>query len=117
MKLANKDMRKSEDKNLRGGKGTIRMTHFLEKDASFGSGRVFAHATLEPGSSIGLHTHEGEFEIYQMLKGTAHITDNGEEYDISAGDGMLCKNGDNHSIENRTNEDVEVLFLVLYGKE
>jgi Mannose-6-phosphate isomerase len=109
-----KDMRRTAQEKLRGGNGTVHMTHFLEPEESFETGRVFALATLPPGAGIGEHTHEGEYEIYQMLKGTASITDNGVPALLEEGDCMVCKNGDRHSIENKTNEDIQVLFLVIY---
>ncbi|MCC8191083.1 MAG: cupin domain-containing protein [Planctomycetes bacterium] len=112
-----KDMRRTSQDNLRGGNGTVHMTHFLDPEEACEKGRMFAIATLPPGASIGKHTHEGEYEIYQMLKGTATITDNGVEDTLAAGDCMVCYNGDNHSIENRTNEDIQVLFIVLFDKK
>lgn len=112
-----KDMRRTADDNLRGGKGTIGMVHFLEGAESRGMGRLFAIATIPPGASIGEHTHDGEYEIYHVLKGTATVTDNGVEAPLETGDCMVCYHGNRHSIENKTDENCEVLFTVLFGKE
>ena len=112
-----KDHRKSKHEKLRDGKGTLEMIHFFEEAESYDTGKIFARAVIPPGSSIGTHTHEGNFEVYYMLKGTAHVTDNGVPGILETGDTMLCRNGDNHSLENRSAEDIEVLFLVLYDKQ
>lgn len=112
-----KDVRVTADSNLRGGKGTVTMEHFVEKDESFGSGRLFAKATLPPGSSIGTHKHEGEYEIYYILQGTAHVMDNDEPKTLEPGSMMICKDGDSHMIENKGTEDVVAIFLVLYSNE
>ncbi|MDR1533663.1 MAG: cupin domain-containing protein [Planctomycetota bacterium] len=111
-----KDHKRSQHENLRGGKGKLEMTHFFEEAESSGTGRIFARATIPPGSSIGEHPHNGEFEIYYLLKGVVQVTDNGKPGILEAGDTMLCKNGDTHSIENKSGQDAEILFLVLYDK-
>ena len=117
MLIKAKDHRKSQHEKLRGGNGKLEMTHFLEEAGSFGTGRVFARAVMPPGTSIGEHPHNGEFEAYYLLKGTAHITDNGQPGVLEAGDTLICKDGDRHSIENRSDQDIEILFLVLYTKK
>lgn len=111
-----KNMRRTAQENLRGGKGTVYMTHFADPEEVCETGRVFALATLPPGASIGEHVHEGEYEIYQMLKGTATISDDGVPGTLEEGDAMFCYNGHRHHIENNTNEDIQVLFLVIYCK-
>ena len=111
-----KDMRRTSQDNLRGGNGTVHMTHMIDAEESCDTGRVFAIATLPPGASIGEHVHEGEYEIYQMLKGTASVTDDGVPQTLNEGDCMVCHNGHRHSIENKTNEDIQVLFLVIFCK-
>lgn len=108
------DLKKMRATGMRGGNGTVDMTHFLEEAESFGTGRLFAIATMPPGSSIGKHMHEGNFEIYYILKGAAHVMDNDEPGILEAGDVMVCEDGDTHSIENRGDEDLVALFLVIY---
>ena len=108
-----KDLRNSSDEKLRGGNGVVNMIHFFEKAENPAVGRLFAKATLPSGSSIGKHKHEGEFEIYYILKGTAHVMDNDKPGVLEPGDCMVCLDGDTHSIENRGTEPVEALFLVL----
>ena len=73
------DMRTEERPNMRGGNGTVKITHALEKEDINGPVRLCATLTLEPGASIGEHNHENEDEIFYIVSGTAKVTDNGEE--------------------------------------
>lgn len=101
---------------MRGGKGTVDMTHFLEQAESHGAGRLFAVATIPPGASIGMHPHVGEYEVYYILEGVAHVMDNDVPGVLEPGDCMVCEDGDSHSIENRGDRDVKALFLILHPR-
>lgn len=68
--------------------------------------------TLEPGASIGMHTHETSSEIIYILEGTASILyDDGEE-EVSAGSCHYCPKGHRHSMRNLSGEDL-VFFAVV----
>ena len=108
------DQRCSSEHELKGGKGTIRLLNLLEKEESYGSGRLFAISIIPPGCSIGYHTHEGDFEIYYIIKGTAKVSDNGTEDVLYPGDSMICFEGDSHSIENIGECDLEYTAFILY---
>jgi len=99
------------------GKGDISFRHFLKEGDVAGAGRLFAVTTIQPGDSIGNHPHTGECEAYYIVKGTAKIIDNGEEYTLEAGDVMLCKDGDAHGIENIGDEPLEFIALILYTQK
>lgn len=99
------------------GKGSVSIRTFLPAEESYGTGRIFATFTLQPGCSIGYHKHEGEFEVYYITKGTATVVEDGETYTLKAGDMMQCKDGSSHSIENCTNEEMEFIGLILFNKQ
>lgn len=111
------DLRHTSSSEMRGGKGTVAMTHFLEQADSQGAGRLFVYTVMPPGSSIGKHIHEGEYEVYYILEGVAHVMDNDEPGILEPGDCMICKDGDTHSIENRGDADLKAIFLILHTKE
>ena len=94
------EMRTEERPNMRGGNGTVKITHALEQTEINGPMRLCATLTLEPGASIGEHNHEKEDEIFYIVSGTAKINDNGTEKIVYAGDTIITGNGDSHSIEN-----------------
>ena len=112
-----KDLKKTAPENLREGKGVINMTHFLNPEDSCDTGRLFSIATIPPGASIGKHEHINEFEIYYMLEGTANVMDNDQPGVLEAGDCMICKDGDSHSIENVSDKDAKLIFVVLFTKK
>ena len=97
------------------GRGDVTFRHFMS-EADTSAGRMFAVVTLQPGDSIGNHSHTGECEAYYILKGTAKIIDNGEEYLLQADDMMLCKDGDSHGIANAGDSPLEFIALILYSK-
>lgn len=97
----------------RGGEGmAIRMAY--EAAAGFG-GEVtnFAMMQLEPGSSIGYHKHEGDMEMYLVLDGNGATNDNGEVDRLNAGDLLITKDGESHSLTNDTGEALTFLALIL----
>lgn len=98
-----------------GGKGTLTNIHFLDKENASGKGRLFAKSILTPGSSIGNHKHNGDFETYYILSGKALVTDDdGAQHVLEAGDVMYTPNGSSHSIENCGDEDLEYIAIILF---
>lgn len=67
---------------------------------------------LEPGSSIGLHTHEDSSEIMYFISGAGKLIHNGTEERIVAGDCHYCKKGESHTVINDGDADL-VFFAVV----
>ncbi len=111
------DMKVDVHNEFLGGKGTLTNIHFLEKDDSAGAGRLFVKSILKPGSSIGNHTHKGDFEVYYILSGKAKVDDNGDFTELNPGDSILTRNGQFHSIENIGEDDLEYIALIMFDKE
>lgn len=111
------EMKVAVHKDFLGGKGTLTNIHFLDNEDAAGSGRLFVKSILEPGSSIGNHTHKGDFEIYYILKGKALVDDNGINAELNPGDSIHTKNGSFHSIENIGEENLEYIALILFDQE
>jgi mannose-6-phosphate isomerase-like protein (cupin superfamily) len=111
------DLRLKLEPNLKGGRDTTRVINILESEEMFGTGRLFGVSVIPPGGSIGQHTHQGDFETYYILKGSARVNDNGVFYDLGPGDMTQCRDGDFHSIENTGDIDLEYLAVILYSKD
>ncbi len=111
------DMKVDVHSEFLGGKGTVVNTHFLHKEEAAGVGRLFVKSKLSPGSSIGYHTHKGDFEVYYILSGKALVSDNGTETILEAGDSIYTPNGSSHSIANASEVDLEYIALILYDKQ
>lgn len=104
----------SEIKNqMRGGKGSVELTHILKQDEIKGKARLIARITLNSGCSIGLHEHVAEEEIFYIINGKGIVNDNGTEREVSAGDAVLTGNGGSHSIENKENMPLQFLAVIL----
>lgn len=110
-------LRRSNEPNLKGGKDTVRLIHFLEPENACGTGRLFGVSIIPPGGSVGYHQHVGDFEQYYILKGTARVVHNGVEDRLGPGDAMLCREGESHSIENIGETDLEYIAIILYTQQ
>lgn len=100
---------------LKGGKGHVTVVNFFEQEDFLGKGRLYGKSIIEPGNSIGYHTHEGDQEAYFIIKGKALYNDNGEETILEPGDLAICRDGDSHSIEAYGDENLEYVMLILFN--
>ncbi|MDL2273123.1 cupin domain-containing protein [Oscillospiraceae bacterium OttesenSCG-928-G22] len=108
--------RETKQDVARGDKGPVNFEHFFPSDLSGGAGRLFSKVTLEKGSSIGYHVHEGEYELYHILSGEGRYDDNGTDVTLRAGDTAFCPSGEGHSIECAGDGPLVFLALVLFPR-
>lgn len=98
------------------GTGEITVRNLLSgPEALYHKGRVFAHTTVHPGSTIGYHVHTDESETYYILKGTACYNDNGTMVTLGPGDVAHTPPGEGHGISASGDEPVEMIALILYS--
>ena len=91
---------------FKGGKGEYIAKRYGDESVKIMYGR------LQPGSSIGIHTHETNSEIIYILSGTADfIYDDGTEK-ACAGECNYCPKGHTHSMINNGGDDL-VFFAVV----
>ncbi len=107
------EMEKEIKEQMRGGKGSVEITHIFKQSELTGKARLVAKVTINPGFSIGLHEHVNEEEIYYIIKGKALVDDNGEKREVNPGDAVLTGGGAVHSIENTGSEVLELLAVIL----
>lgn len=67
---------------------------------------------LEPGSSIGLHTHDTSSEIIYILAGTGKVLYDGAYESLGAGSCHYCPKGHTHSLINDSNGNLEFFAVV-----
>lgn len=102
--------------HMRDGDGTVQITNFITGANELNDkGRLFGKITLKPGCSIGFHEHVGDTELFYIIKGEAEYNDNGELKTVKAGDVTICPNGTSHGIANKTDEDVELVAVIVYA--
>ena len=104
-----------KNENMRGGDGVVVIEHLLTPDELYDKGRLYAKLILDTGCSIGYHVHEGEMESFYIICGEAEVSDNGEIFRVSAGDTVLTKNGDGHSIKNVGVETLEIIAQIIFA--
>lgn len=112
--IKNADEMISEIKHqMRGGSGSVELTHIFRQEELKGKARLVARITLNPGCSIGRHEHADEEEIFYIIEGKGFVNDNGTEREVAAGDGVLTGGGAFHSIENRWDKPLVMLAVIL----
>lgn len=109
------DCSKESRENMRGGNGTIQITHFATPAELNDKGRMFSNITLAPGCSIGYHVHEQDSELFYVMKGEALYNDNGVECILTAGDVMICPVGTGHALANNGDENLEICAVIVYA--
>ena len=99
-------MEESAHQQFKGGEGTFCNKVFHDQHNKILNGR------LTPGSSIGLHTHQGNSEIIFILSGTGTVLYDGAYETVSAGNCHYCPPGHSHSLINDTQEDLTFCAVV-----
>ena len=99
--------------NMRGGDGTVKITNFAGKEELCEKARLFGKITLEPGCSIGYHTHDTNTEYYYILSGELTLEENGVVSVLKEGDVSVCRDGNGHSIKNHTDKEAKMLALIV----
>jgi len=103
-----------QNENMRGGEGVVLIEHLLTPDELYDKGRLYARITLEPGCSIGNHVHEDEMESFYIVSGEAEISDNGEIVLLSAGDIILTRSGEGHSVKSVGADTLVMIAQIIY---
>ncbi len=76
--------------------------------------RMVGLMTLAPGSSVGVHTHHDDEEIYIFVSGRGLYTRNdGGTEEVFPGDMTLTRKGETHGIAN--NGDEPLVFTAVIG--
>lgn len=89
-----------------GGEGTTRARMRVDE-----LGKIMRGA-LEPGSSIGLHTHETSSEIIYILAGEGKVLCDGVYEPLAAGSCHYCPKGHSHSLINDSGALLEFFAVV-----
>ena len=99
--------------NMRDGEGSINILHLLKKDEIKGNSRLCAKITINPGDSIGLHSHDNEEEIFYVISGKGEVNDDGVIDKLNPGDVLLTGDGAKHSVKNIGDEALEMIAIIL----
>lgn len=112
-----KDFKAETRSRMRDGNGDVRIEHIWAPGDELGSPtRMYSRLVLVPGSSIGWHVHQDEEEIFYILSGNAIVNDNGVEKKAAAGDSIVTRSGEGHSIACDGDATLEVLAVIVKYK-
>lgn len=109
------EMKRIPRPQMRGGDGTVFLDEILRPEELMGHGRMFSLVTLEPGCSVGEHSHTGEAELFYILDGEVQGTDDDVSVSLYPGDLMVTGHGHRHSVRNNGFKAVHILALILSG--
>lgn len=110
------DMKVEVKDQVRGGAGKVTFQHLFQKEEIKAKTRLCARLILPPGTSIGMHRHDGEDELFVIVKGAGMIDDGKTRTAVGVGDAILTGNGESHALANTGADTLEVLALImLYG--
>jgi mannose-6-phosphate isomerase-like protein (cupin superfamily) len=94
--------------NVRGGNGSVSAHKLL--DLFPGSAiKSVGIVRLEPGGSIGEHSHQDEEDFYYCISGRGVVVDNGQEYPFTPGTLQITRSGESQAIRNTG--ETELVFL------
>jgi mannose-6-phosphate isomerase-like protein (cupin superfamily) len=113
MIVRGKDIDAKKVENPRGGRGSLLNMGYEAMSQFSGDIKMFSVVNLKPDSSIGYHIHEDDMEIYFILDGSGVVSDNGQEDILYAGDLLITKKGEGHSIENKSGTDITFLAMII----
>lgn len=68
--------------------------------------------TLEPGASIGVHTHDTNYEVFYGISGKGKVLCEGAEEPMLPGSCHYCPQGHAHSLVNDGTEPLSVFALI-----
>ena len=90
----------------------------LIKEGEFSHIQSFGKVTLKPEQKADMHGHEGNFEIFLVLKGKMKIVfDNEEEKECDEGTCVITESQEKHAVSNPYQNDLEMLYLTLKNND
>ena len=102
--------------HMRGGDGTVQISHAAAAGALPPGLRLHAQLTLPPGASIGEHAHECETELFYVLRGEGEMLQDGVWQPLSPGDATSTGGGQTHALRN-TGETPFVLMATIVNEK
>ena len=105
MKILFDQMEDTVLQNFKGGEGELRAKMYTDPNTKIMRG------LLAPGSSIGLHTHEGNSEMIYILSGTGKAMYEGGYETLTPGTCHYCPEGKHHCVIN--DSDGELTFFAV----
>jgi mannose-6-phosphate isomerase-like protein (cupin superfamily) len=97
-----------------GGEGPIRFRRLFSSEDWPGPIDFVDYTVVPSGSSIGVHGHEGNDEIYLVVTGEATVTLDSREHPVTSGDVIVTPSGSSHGLRNDGSKPL-IMFVVQVG--
>lgn len=112
MIIRESDMNLRVRDNIKGGNGTIEDLKILEPEQLPGKCSLCSKFFIDPGDSLGEHTHDADAELYYVLEGELTVVENGREFVLRPGDAAFATGGVSHYVENRSAKKAVMLAVI-----
>lgn len=100
-----------------GGTGVLTFRRLLTS-TDFASAIDFVdYTSIPPGSTIGLHRHDGNEELYLIVSGTPVVRVETTVRRLQKGDVAVVRSGESHELENDTQHDVEMFVVQVHHNQ
>jgi len=96
------------------GEGKIKMSNIFDKELTSALQHVH-YTVLPPGTSIGVHTHKHDEELYIILDGIGIMEIEGQKTPVRKGHAILNPPFGTHALYNIS--DTEELKILVIGAE
>ena len=85
----------------------------MQKVPLFDSAKYFCDLyCLKPGQDQRIHSHKESDKIYFVLQGSGLFHIAGEERELSAGEAVIARPGQDHGVKNSAAEDLVLLVFM-----
>ena len=92
--------------NMKGGEKEVASRRFQDELGGILKGKLI------PGASIGLHTHESNYEVIYIVSGCGTMLCDGVEEALTPGVCHYCAQGHTHKLMNTGTEPLTVFAVV-----
>ena len=94
-----------------GGVGSVDVQHVFERSDFRGGWDHALRVVMPTGSSIGVHEHGQNEEMYIILEGEGLMVTDGQEQRVAKGDMILNRPGGTHGLVNDSDSTIELLIV------
>ena len=102
-----------KENRVRDGEGTCNEAAVFTKDELKTKLLGIGMTTIHPGSSIGVHPHDDNEEVYLIIAGHGVATIDGHEQRVRPGDVMVNHPGSSHGLRNDSHEELRIFAFAV----
>ena len=102
-----------KENRVRDGEGTCNEAAVFTRDELKTKLLGIGLTTVHPGSSIGVHPHADNEEVYLILSGHGVATIDGREQRVRPGDVMVNHPGNTHGLRNDSQDELRIFAFAV----